>query len=71
MSKRIRPTIEQPRPAHTRGRKRPIWVIATGGEVFILRRAKGAFTWIPATEADFGMKPDAANDAGFDDPQQQ
>lgn len=65
MSKIIRSTTPMRRPAAKVG-KRPVWIIASGGEVFILKRGKGAFTWVPANEADFGVKPaPAANDGLF------
>jgi hypothetical protein len=65
MSKLIRSTTPVHRPAAKVG-KRPVWIIASGGEIFILKRRKGAFTWAPANEADFGVKPAlAANDALF------
>lgn len=53
MSKRIRPTtvVRRPRAERTR---RPIYLIASGGEVFVARRLPGALIWVPATEADFG-----------------
>jgi hypothetical protein len=66
MSKPIRPSIVVRRPA-TLGGKRPIWVIASGGEVFILKRSTGAATWVAANEADFGLKPGiAANEPSYD-----
>ncbi|MCU0843007.1 MAG: hypothetical protein MUC79_15020 [Thiobacillaceae bacterium] len=72
MGKRIRPTTVQSRPAHTRGRRRAIWVIASGGEVFILKRLKGALVRVPASEADFGARPAAAaNDPLLDHPDAQ
>lgn len=47
----------------------PIWIIASGGEVFIMKRTGGAITWAPAQESDFlapASGPQAANEAAFD-----
>ncbi len=65
MSKIIRATTLVRRPAAKRD-KRPVYIIASGGEVYILKHMKGALTWVPATEADFGARPDtAANDPSY------
>lgn len=68
MSKLIRSTTVKSRPADQRRRKQPIWVIASGGEVFILKRTRGAITWVPARESDFPARARAsvaANEAVF------
>lgn len=67
MSKLIRTTTLVHRPTPRRA-KAPVYVIASGGDVFVLKRTKGAFTWVLATEADFGVKlAPAANQPRFDD----
>lgn len=66
MSKRIRSTTVKTCPADQRGRKAPVWVIASGGEVFVMKRTRGAITWVPARESDFPAPARvAANDAVF------
>lgn len=48
----------------------PIWIIASGGEVFIMKRTGGAITWAPAQESDFlapASGPQAANEAVFEE----
>lgn len=68
MSKLIRPSTVQSRPADQRRRKQPIWVIASGGEVFVMKRVRGAITWVPAQESDFPAQArasQAANAAVF------
>ena len=60
MSKRIRPTTVKNRPADSRHRKQPLWVIASGGEVFVMKRVRGAITWVPAQESDFPAQARAA-----------
>lgn len=65
MSKRIRSTTLKSRPADSRRRKSPIWVLSCG-EIYILSRAKGSVTWTLATERDFGVKQTVpANDEFF------
>ena len=66
MSKLIRPKTLVRRPVVQR-QKQPIYLIADGGEVFILRRLAGAAVWILATEADF-IKSAAANDGVYGAP---
>lgn len=70
MSKLIRTTTATRRPSAARAAARPIYVIASGGEVFIARRTKDAFAWVPASEKDFGVQREAAvNDPMFDNPE--
>jgi len=65
MSKLIRSTTEKSRPADSRRRKSPIWVLSCG-EIYILSRSKGAVIWTLATERDFSIKPTVAvNDTFF------
>lgn len=64
MSKLIRTTNVVNRPAPHRA-KRPVYVIASGGDVFVLKRTKGALTWELATEADFKKPAPAANQPFF------
>ncbi len=73
MSKLIRSTTVQSRPADQRRRKQPIWVIASGGEVFVMKHARGAITWVPARESDFTARARAAvatNEAVFNNVEQ-
>lgn len=73
MSKLIRSTTVLTRPADQRRRKQPIWVIASGGEVFVMKRARGAITWVPARESDFTARARAAvaaNEAVFNNVEQ-
>ena len=68
MSKLIRSTTVVRRPGAQRP-KRPIYVIASGGDVFVAKWVGKTLTWVEATEADFGVKPaPAANDALFNNP---
>jgi hypothetical protein len=70
MSKLIRTTTFVRRPSTARVAARPIYVIASGGDVFIARRTKDAFAWVPATEEDFGVPARAAaNDPIFNNPE--
>ena len=57
MSKPIRSTTVVHRPSGARVTQRPIYVIASGGEVFIAHRTKDALAWVPANEDDFGIQP--------------
>ncbi len=66
MSRVIRSTTVVDR-LHAQRPGRPIYVIASDGEVFVARRTSSAFTWVPANEADFGVRP-AARDAFADGP---
>jgi hypothetical protein len=66
MSKTIRTTTVVRRPSGARVAQRPIYVIASGGEVFIARRTKDTLAWVPANENDFDVPPAAAaNDPIF------
>lgn len=66
MSKLIRSTTAVRRPGAKRS-KRPIYVIASGGDVFVAKWVGKTLTWVEATEADFGVKPaPAANETLFD-----
>ena len=70
MSKLIRTTTATRRPSTARAVARPIYVIASGGEVFIAHRTKDAFAWVPASEDDFGVQRQvAANDPIFNNPE--
>jgi hypothetical protein len=65
MSKLIRSKTAVYRPK-AQGGKRPIYVIASGGEVYRLKRLAGAAVWVAANEADFTAKPaEAANEPFF------
>lgn len=73
MSKLIRSTTVKSRPADQRSRKAPVWVIASGGEVFVMKRTRGAITWVPARESDFPARSRAgvaANEAVFNNVEQ-
>ena len=70
MSNPIRSTPAVRRVSRSARPARPIYVIASGGEVFIARRTKDALAWVPANEDDFGIQPPAAaNDPHFDNPE--
>ena len=65
MSKLIRSSTVVSRPV-TKRDVRPVYLIASGGEVFLLKRMAGAATWVAANEADFSAKADpAANEPAF------
>lgn len=73
MSKLIRSTTVKTRPTDQRSRKAPVWVIASGGEVFVMKRTRGAITWVPARESDFPGRARAgvaANEAVFNNVEQ-
>jgi hypothetical protein len=70
MSKLIRSTTVVRRSSGVRGKQRPIYIIASGGEVFIALRTKESLTWVPVDEDDFGVQPAvAANDPLFNNPE--
>jgi hypothetical protein len=66
MSKLIRSTTVVRRPSGERRTQRPIYIIASGGEVFFGRRLPGAYVWI---EADESLQREAVNDPLFNNPE--
>ncbi|WP_297486894.1 hypothetical protein [Ferrovum sp.] len=51
-----RPIIQRQKP--------PIYLIAEGGEVFVLKRLPGASVWLSATEVDFCISASPPSTSG-------